>query len=127
MEKDINYDKKFPLLPLRDVVVFPHIVIPLFVEMDKSIKALDAAMNGNRLIVLASQTDAQVASPQQSDIYEIGTVSEILQLLKLPDGTIKVLVEGISRGYIESYNDLNKDYFEVSIKNIERDVEVSSE
>ncbi|MDY6935575.1 MAG: endopeptidase La [Spirochaetota bacterium] len=126
-EKDIDFNEKYPLLPLRDVVVFPHMVIPLFVGRDKSIKALDAAMNGNRLIVLASQTDAQVASPQESDIYEIGTVSEILQLLKLPDGTIKVLVEGLSRGYIESYNDLNKDYFEVSIKNIERDVEVGSE
>ena len=98
MKKRIDFDKRYPLLPLRDVVVFPYMIIPLFVGRDKSVKALDKAMKGDRLIVLATQRDANISSPERKDIYDVGTVSEILQLLKLPDGTIKVLVEGKSRG-----------------------------
>ena len=103
MKKTVNFSKSYPLLPLRDVVVFPHMVIPLFVGREKSVKALDNAMKGDRLIVLATQRDAQVSSPAKDDLYEVGTIAEILQLLKLPDGTIKVLVEGISRGFISDF------------------------
>ncbi len=88
---------EFPLLPLRDVVVFPHMVIPLFVGREKSIKALEVAMEGDKKIVLVAQKDASVDDPASKDIFKVGTLASILQLLKLPDGTVKVLVEGISR------------------------------
>ncbi|HPA73667.1 MAG TPA: endopeptidase La [Spirochaetota bacterium] len=127
MKKTINFNKRFPLLPLRDVVVFPHMVIPLFVGREKSINALDAAMKEDRLIILATQTDAQLSVPQSEDIYEVGTLSEILQLLKLPDGTIKVLVEGISRAYLKDLADADGNYFEAGVTDIERAVEPDSE
>ncbi len=111
MKKSIDYSKRYSLLPLRDVVVFPHMVIPLFVGREKSINALDAAMKEDRLIILATQTDAQLAVPGREDIYEVGTLSEILQLLKLPDGTIKVLVEGLSRVYLRDLTDSDGGYF----------------
>ncbi|MCR6663720.1 MAG: endopeptidase La [Luteimonas sp.] len=86
-----------PVLPLRDVVVFPHMVIPLFVGRDKSIRALDLAMEGDKRILLVAQKSAETDDPVAGDLYEIGTLAQVLQLLKLPDGTIKVLVEGVSR------------------------------
>jgi len=86
-----------PVLPLRDVVVYPHMVIPLFVGRDKSIKALDAAMQDNKQILLVAQKSAEVDDPGPADMYEVGTLANILQLLKLPDGTVKVLVEGVER------------------------------
>lgn len=86
-----------PLLPLRDVVVFPHMVIPLFVGRIESIKALETAMNGDKQIFLVAQKNPNVDTPKQKDIYEVGTTATILQLLRLPDGTVKVLVEGSSR------------------------------
>lgn len=89
-----------PVLPLRDVVVYPHMVIPLFVGREKSIKALDAAMSDNKQILLVAQKSADVDEPQPDDMYEIGTLASILQLLKLPDGTVKVLVEGGERAKI---------------------------
>ena len=86
-----------PVLPLRDVVVFPHMVIPLFVGRDKSIRALDQAMESDKRILLVAQKSADTDDPGAGDLYSIGTLAHVLQLLKLPDGTIKVLVEGISR------------------------------
>ncbi|TAL30742.1 MAG: endopeptidase La [Spirochaetes bacterium] len=127
MKRTIDYSKKYPLLPLRDVVVFPHMVIPLFVGREKSINALDAAMKGDRLIVLATQTEAQLTTPRKEDLYEVGTVSEILQLLKLPDGTIKVLVEGLSRAYISDFGEKNDEYYEVETRDIERSLEQDSD
>src|SRR5512139_3972123 len=90
-----------PLLPLRDVVVFPHMVIPLFVGRPKSIKALEAAMEAGKSIMLVAQKNAAKDEPTAEDIYEIGCVANILQMLKLPDGTVKVLVEGAQRARIE--------------------------
>ncbi|MDR3428915.1 MULTISPECIES: endopeptidase La [Silvimonas] len=87
----------FPMLPLRDVVVFPHMVIPLFVGRPKSIRALEAAMEGGRHILLVAQKNAQKDEPSMADIYPVGTIATVLQLLKLPDGTVKVLVEGLQR------------------------------
>ena len=81
-----------PVLPLRDVVVYPHMVIPLFVGREKSIRALDAAMQHNKQILLVAQKSADVDDPAPDDLYTIGTLSTILQLLKLPDGTVKVLI-----------------------------------
>jgi ATP-dependent Lon protease len=92
--------KDIPLLPLRDVVVYPHMVIPLFVGREKSIAALEAAMASDKQIMLVAQRNASDDDPAESDIYRVGTVSTILQMLKLPDGTVKVLVEGGARGHI---------------------------
>jgi ATP-dependent Lon protease len=91
-----------PVLPLRDVVVYPHMVIPLFVGREKSIVALEQAMKINKQILLLAQKQADVDDPQPDDLYTVGTVSTILQLLKLPDGTVKVLVEGGERASVES-------------------------
>ncbi len=113
-------------MPLRDVVVFPHMVIPLFVGREKSVKALDNAMKGDRLIVLATQRDAHVSIPQKEDLYDVGTIAEILQLLKLPDGTIKVLVEGITRAYMTEFIS-GEETIMVAIRDIEREVESGSD
>ncbi|MGI9259701.1 MAG: endopeptidase La [Gammaproteobacteria bacterium] len=94
--------KRLPILPLRDVVVYPHMVIPLFVGREKSVVALDLAMSSGKEIFLVPQTKADVDEPGEKDIYEIGTVATILQLLKLPDGTVKVLVEGSRRARIRN-------------------------
>jgi ATP-dependent Lon protease len=90
-----------PVLPLRDVVVYPHMVIPLFVGREKSIVALDLAMKADKRILLVAQKQADVDDPKADDLYRVGTVATILQLLKLPDGTVKVLVEGVDRATIE--------------------------
>ncbi|WP_373975896.1 endopeptidase La [Chitinibacter sp. SCUT-21] len=95
----------FPVLPLRDVVVFPHMVIPLFVGRPKSIKALEAAMESGKHILLVAQKNAAKDEPSFADIYPIGTVATVLQLLKLPDGTVKVLVEGLQRAHVEALVD----------------------
>ncbi len=106
-----------PVLPLRDVVVYPHMVIPLFVGRDKSIKALDAAMRENKQILLVAQKSAEVDDPGMEDMHEIGTLANILQLLKLPDGTVKVLVEGEERARIVEFL-ANEDYFVAEISPI---------
>ena len=93
---------ELPLLPLRDVVVYPHMVIPLFVGRDKSIQALDEAMSNDKKILLVAQKNPQVDDPAESELFSVGTVASILQLLKLPDGTVKVLVEGESRVVLQS-------------------------
>ncbi|MEO6170021.1 MAG: endopeptidase La [Lysobacter sp.] len=90
-----------PVLPLRDVVVFPHMVIPLFVGRDKSIRALEAAMEGDKQILLVAQKAAETDDPGADDLFQVGTLAHVLQLLKLPDGTIKVLVEGVSRSKVD--------------------------
>jgi ATP-dependent Lon protease len=96
----IEEENIYPALPLRDVVVYPHMVIPLFVGREKSVKALDEAMEGNKEILLIAQKSASDDDPSIDDIYSVGTIANILQLLKLPDGTIKVLVEGASRASV---------------------------
>lgn len=105
---------RFPLLPLRDIVIFPHMVVPLFVGREKSIMALEAAMESNKYIFLATQKSAKTEDPKEEDVYSAGTVSQILQLLKLPDGTVKVLVEGKRRGTIVSFPP-HTDYFLVDV------------
>jgi len=94
-----------PVLPLRDVVVYPHMVIPLFVGREKSIVALDLAMKADKRILLVAQKQADVDDPKGEDLYRVGTVATILQLLKLPDGTVKVLVEGVDRASIEKLSE----------------------
>ncbi|WP_113154936.1 endopeptidase La [Nitratireductor sp. OM-1] len=95
----------YPVLPLRDIVVFPHMIVPLFVGRDKSIKALEEVMGAERQILLATQMNAADDDPEPSGIYDIGTLANVLQLLKLPDGTVKVLVEGTSRARVSQFSD----------------------
>ena len=102
--EDPNTDPTIPVLPLRDVVVYPHMVIPLFVGREKSIVAMDLAMQSNKKILLIAQTKSDLDDPKPSDLYEIGTLATILQLLKLPDGTVKVLVEGSERAQVDQLN-----------------------
>lgn len=105
----------YPVLPLRDVVVYPHMVIPLFVGREKSVKALELAMEGNKQILLVAQKSAAEDEPALEDMYGVGTLSNILQLLKLPDGTIKVLVEGAERAKINSFVK-EDDYFSAEVE-----------
>ena len=115
-----------PLLPLRDVVVFPHMVIPLFVGRPKSIKALESAMEAGRQIMLVAQKAAGKDEPKPDDMFEVGCVSSILQMLKLPDGTVKVLVEGIQRANTHSISD-NGEHFIADVTPIPPDAAVKPE
>lgn len=103
-----------PVLPLRDVVVYPHMVIPLFVGREKSIRCLEAAMEADKQIFLSAQMDASVDEPEQKDIHTTGTIATILQLLKLPDGTVKVLVEGVQRAQLDEFEQTD-DFFRAQV------------
>ena len=102
-------ENNIPVLPLRDIVVFPHMVVPLFVGRDKSVKALEKVMTGDKRIMLITQKSASVDDPKKDDLFDFGTIANVLQLLKLPDGTVKVLVEGLQRASINMFTD-NEDY-----------------
>src|SRR5918993_2019679 len=115
-----------PLLPLRDVVVFPHMVIPLFVGRPKSIKALEVAMEAGRQIMLVAQKAAGKDEPKPDDMFDVGCVSSILQMLKLPDGTVKVLVEGVQRATTHSVSDTGE-YFVSEVTPVPPEVEAKSE
>ena len=115
-------NQNIPLLPLRDVVIFPSVVTPLFVGREKSITALQAAMAGDKQIMLVAQKSAQQDDPKLGDLYPIGTLSTILQLIKLPDGTLKVLVEGNKRASIESLQ-ASDDFMSVQVSSIEEEVD----
>ena len=104
---------ELPLLPLRDVVVYPHMVLPLFVGREKSIRALQQAMDGGKEILLVAQRLANEDEPRASELYEIGTIASILQLLKLPDGTVKVLIEGGQRAKISQFS-LDGDHYQAT-------------
>ncbi|MGE0824284.1 MAG: endopeptidase La [Candidatus Binatia bacterium] len=117
---------RLPLLPLRDIIVFPHMVVPLFVGRQKSIKALEEAVANKRLIFLATQRDAKVNDPAAGDMYQVGTIGHVVQLLRLPDGTVKVLVEGKKRGRIQQCLD-QSDIFWVECEEVEEDQKRSSE
>ena len=96
---------EIPVLPLRDVVVYPHMVIPLFVGREKSITCLESAMEANKQVLLVAQKEADTDEPSIDDLFNVGTVATILQLLKLPDGTVKVLVEGQQRAKIHQFKE----------------------
>ena len=110
----------FPVLPLRDIVVFPHMIVPLFVGRDKSVKALEDVMGDDKQILLAAQKNAGEDDPSVDDIYTVGTIGTVLQLLKLPDGTVKVLVEGSQRAKIIRYTD-NESFFQAEAELIVED------
>ncbi|MFP5412150.1 MAG: endopeptidase La [Gammaproteobacteria bacterium] len=125
-EQTRAFDSPLPLLPLRDVVVFPHMVIPLFVGRPKSIKALESAMEGGKSIMLVAQKNASKDEPSEADIHRIGCVSNILQMLKLPDGTVKVLVEGVRRARIVDVDDSGA-HFTCTIEPVAADTEANPE
>ena len=108
---------KLPLLPLRDVVIFPHMVAPLFVGREKSIRALEEAMKTDKKILLSAQIDAKTNDPGPKDIYHIGTVGTIVQMLRLPDGTVKILVEGVSRAKLLSFDE-ESNFFNVEVEDL---------
>ncbi len=123
MTEEQNYNNQnktniIPLLPLRDVVVFPHMIVPLFVGREKSIAALESAMKYEKGIFMVAQKNAKKDDPAEEDIYKVGTIGIIIQLLRLPDGTVKVLVEGKTRGTIQEYLK-NDDFFLVKVADIE--------
>jgi ATP-dependent Lon protease len=135
-EKDKKDDKeqtggpaRVPLLPLRDIIVFPHMVVPLFVGRQRSIKALEEATQKQSLIFLSSQKDAKTNDPSEEDIYKIGTLGSVVQMLKLPDGTVKVLIEGKKRAKVTRFL-ANPDFFLVDVEDapelIERNTEVDA-
>jgi ATP-dependent Lon protease len=119
-------DERIPLLPLRDVVVFPHTVIPLFVGRKSSVNAITEAMGRKKYIFLLTQKDEKIEDPSYDDLHRVGTVATILQMLKLPDGTIKVLIEGIKRAKVKDFFDA-KDYNEVQLEELNIVAEDSQE
>ena len=124
LSKDERY--YYPLLPLRDVVVFPNMVVPLFVGRHKSIKALEYAMSHHKEIFLSAQKDARADDPSPKDMYLSGTLSTVLQLLKLPDGTVKALIEGKERGKVELFLD-KQDFFMVEVSKLSTEYEANTE
>src|SRR5213595_3764569 len=121
--------RTIPLLPLRDIIVFPHMVVPLFVGREKSINALEQAMAGDKEIVLSAQKKAKTNDPTPEDIFNVGTVGQIIQLLRLPDGTVKVLVEGKRRARLKKFVP-NDDCFVVEVEELpeanEKSVEIEA-
>ena len=115
MQEQLN--ASYPVLPLRDIVVFPHMIVPLFVGREKSVKALEEVMRDDKQILLSSQIDPAEDDPNEDGIYRIGVLANVLQLLKLPDGTVKVLVEGQARVEITDFIE-NPDYFEAAAREI---------
>src|SRR5881628_494523 len=100
--QQLQIPNDLPVLPLRDIVIYPFMIVPLFVSREKSIRAVDEALGENRMILLASQRDLDKEEPTGEDLYNIGTVAVIMRMLKLPDGRIRILVQGVSRAKVES-------------------------
>jgi ATP-dependent Lon protease len=114
LEPMMQIPSELPTLPLRDIVIYPFMIVPLFVSRDKSIKAVEEALKDNRMIVLVSQKDVNKEDPGQEDLYELGTVAIIMRMLKLPDGRIRILIQGLSRTRVNSV-DSSGDYVKVNI------------
>src|SRR5438046_10443918 len=103
-EQQLQIPDQLPLLPLRDIVIYPFMIVPLFVSREKSIRAVDEALGENRMILLASQKDLDKEEPTAEDLYKVGTAAVIMRMLKLPDGRIRILVQGLARAGGESVN-----------------------
>src|SRR5512134_3367491 len=113
----------YPILPLRDIVVFPHMIVPLFVGREKSVRALEDVMKDDKQILLVTQKNAAQDDPTPADIFMVGTIGTVLQLLKLPDGTVKVLVEGGQRARIGQWAD-NPAFFQAFVELVrEKDID----
>ncbi len=117
-EKDVKIPDTLPVLPVRDIVVFPYMIIPLFVGREISIKAIDHALSTDRMILLLTQKDLAIENPQVSDLYTVGTVGMIMRMLKLPDGRVKILVQGLAKARVKKFAP-GKDFFSADIEKIE--------
>ena len=129
MDNDNTQDEEqtlYPILPLRDIVVFPYMIVPLFVGREKSINALDKVKDSDKKIILAAQKNAADDDPGHEEIYQMGIVATVLQMLKLPDGTVKVLVEGGQRALIKNYTE-NSDYYEAEVEFVEESISSDKE
>src|ERR1700743_213231 len=115
-----------PVLPLRDIVVFPHMIVPLFVGREKSVRALEEVMNDEKQILLLTQKNAAEDDPSADGLHSIGTMATVLQLLKLPDQTVRVLVEGKARAKVKNFTG-RTDYFEAEIERLPDDAAVAPE
>src|SRR5881275_3728773 len=100
-EQPLQIPNELPVLPLRDIVIYPFMIVPLFVSREKSIRAVDEALGENRMILLASQKDLDKEEPTAEDLYKVGTAAVIMRMLKLPDGRIRILVQGLSRRHVD--------------------------
>src|SRR6476661_8770209 len=116
----------YPVLPLRDIVVFPHMIVPLFVGREKSIRALEDVMREEKRILLVAQKNPADDDPPSDAIYQVGTLAQVLQLLKLPDGTVKVLVEGLERARIQNFTE-RAEFFEAKIATVPNEADDQSE
>src|ERR671914_1496724 len=101
-DQQLQIPSELPVLPLRDIVIYPFMIVPLFVSREKSIRAVDEALGEHRMILLDCQKDLDKEDPTQEDLYNVGTVAVIMRMLKLPDGRIRILVQGVSRAKVES-------------------------
>src|SRR5678816_198092 len=106
-DQQLQIPSELPVLPLRDIVIYPFMIVPLFVSREKSIRAVDEALAENRMILLASQKDLDKEEPTADDLYTVGTAAVIMRMLKLPDGRIRILVQGLSLIHIESVDTLS--------------------
>ncbi|MEP7037982.1 MAG: LON peptidase substrate-binding domain-containing protein, partial [Acidobacteriota bacterium] len=113
-DPQIQIPSQLPVLPLRDIVIYPFMIVPLFVSRDRSIKAVDEALGQNRMIMLVSQKDVDKEEPEQEDLYSVGTVAVIMRMLKLPDGRIRILIQGLSRARVDSIS-AKGDYVKANI------------
>src|SRR2546430_8871797 len=114
-DPQLQIPEELPLLPLRDIVIYPYMIVPLFVSREKSIRAVDQALGEHRMILLACQKDLDKEEPKQDDLYKVGTVAVIMRMLKLPDGRIRILVQGISRAQVESV-DVSGEYLHARVQ-----------
>src|SRR5512140_3521604 len=118
VDKEAQIPGNIPVLPVRDIVVFPYMIIPLFVGREISIKAIDHALSADRMILLLTQKDLSVENPKVNDLYTVGTVGMIMRMLKLPDGRVKILVQGLSKARVKSFDD-TENFFTANIDKIE--------
>jgi ATP-dependent Lon protease len=116
-EEQIKIPETLPVLPLRDIVIFPFMIVPLFVSRERSIRAVDQALAENRMIMLTAQRDSDKEEPGQGDLYDVGTVAIIMRMLKLPDGRIRILVQGIARAKI-NYMEDNQNHLQARIEEL---------
>src|SRR5438046_4079689 len=114
-ELQLQIPTDLPLLPLRDIVIYPYMIVPLFVSREKSIRAVDQALGEHRMILLACQKDLDKEEPKQDDLYKVGTVAVIMRMLKLPDGRIRILVQGVSRAQVTAV-DTSGDFLRASLQ-----------
>src|ERR687889_2811866 len=117
-DQQLQIPSELPVLPLRDIVIYPFMIVPLFVSREKSIRAVDEALSENRMILLASQKDLDKEEPTAEDLYAVGTAAVIMRMLKLPDGRIRILVQGLARAKVEHIGQMEP-YLQAKIERIE--------